>query len=304
MKGERGFALVLTLIVTALLVALTAEFVNEVFVDTSARQNFVDGQQASIMAISGVSACITGLQTIQTKHPSYTSLADLDLLAKLLNIQDERGTLLVTIEDESGKINLNSGWGDNGSPLPPYSDFATRLFKNNGIPLDLLDTLADWRDTNDEPHPAGAETTYYRTLKPPYSAKNNRLETVEELRLVKGFDAATVGKLRPFATVYADCTKINVNTAPQEVIAALADDMTKELAKQVVDYRMTTPFQTVNDLANVPGMPGKIVQGLQVYASTTGTAYRIVSQATVGETIRVIEAVVTTAGQSLYWREY
>ncbi len=304
MKGEKGFALILTLIVTALLVALTAEFVNEVFVDTSARQNFVDGQQASIMAKSGMSACITGLQTLQIKHPSYTSLADLDLLAKLLNIQDERGTLLVTIEDESGKINLNSGWGDNGSPLPPYSDFATRLFKNTGIPLDLLDTLADWRDTNDEPHPAGAETTYYRSLKPPYGAKNNRLETVEELRLVKGFDAATVGKLRPFVTVYADCTKINVNTAPQEVIAALADDMTKEQAKQVVDYRMMTPFQNVNDLANVPGMSSKIVQGLQLYASATGTAYRIVSQATVGETTRVIEAVVTTAGQSLYWREY
>jgi general secretion pathway protein K len=302
MRGERGFALVLTLIITALLVALSAEFVSEVFVDTSARQNFVDGQQASVMASSGMEAT---KKLLQYKLPKdYSSLADLEQIAKFLSISDERGTLLVTIEDESGKINLNSAWGDNGSPISPYSDFATRLLRNAGISLDLLDTLADWRDTNDTPHTAGAETPYYNTLKPPYAAKNSRLETVEELRLVKGFDSGTVDKLRPFVTVYADCTKINVNTAPLEVIATLADDMTQNLAKQVVDYRRTTPFKSVNDLANVPGMPSKIVQGLQVYASAIGTTYRIVSQATVGETTRVIEAVVNTSGQNLYWREY
>ncbi len=62
MKGERGFALVITLLITALLVALTAEFVNEVFVDTSARQNFTDGQQASLLAGSGITGAIKLLQ--------------------------------------------------------------------------------------------------------------------------------------------------------------------------------------------------------------------------------------------------
>jgi general secretion pathway protein K len=303
LKNERGFALILTLLITALLVALTAEFVDEVFVDTSARQNFTDGQQASLLAASGITGAIKLLQYAQAMQPGYSSLADLDRLAKLLSIEDEKGTVQVTIEDESGKLNLNSAWGDNGLPIPIYSDFARRLFKNIGLSPDLLDTLADWRDIDDVPHPAGAETVYYKTLKPPYAAKNGKLSTVEELRLVKGFDAVTVERLRPLVTVYDDCNKININTAPVELIAALADDMTG-IAKAVVDYRKTNPFKTVNDLGNVPGMRANIVLGLQAFADVKGTAYRIRSAATVNETTRIVEAVVNSGGKILYWREY
>ena len=79
MKGERGFALVITLLITALLIALTAEFVNEVFVDTSARQNFTDGQQASLLAGSGITGGISLLQ-IGLGQKQYTSQADLTSL--------------------------------------------------------------------------------------------------------------------------------------------------------------------------------------------------------------------------------
>jgi general secretion pathway protein K len=302
LKDQRGFALVITLLITALLVALSAEFVDEVFVDTSARQNFTDGQQASIMAGSGVDFAIKALQ-FSLAGRAYNSLAD--LWAQPFKKDDEKGTLLITVEDESGKVNLNLGWGSNGEPIPPYSDFARRLLKNAGLSLDLLDALADWVDDNNvSPHPAGAKSPYYHTLKPPYDVKSGKLDTVEELRLVKGFDTATVNRLRQFVTVCPDCTTININTAPQEVIAALADDMTSDLAKSVIDYRKTTPFKSVNDLNNVPGMASKIVQSLQAYASVNGTVYRINSSAKVNETTRTVEAVVRSGGQILYWREY
>jgi general secretion pathway protein K len=304
LKGQRGFALVITLIITALLVALTAEFVNEVFVDTSARQSFSDGQQASLLAGSGIKAAVKLLQMGKAVHPGYTSQTDLDLLAKLLHIEDERGTIQVTVEDESSKLNLNLAWGDNGNPLPPYSDIAKRLVKNLGFSLDLLDALADWRDSDNEPHPAGAEMSYYGTLKPPYEAKNGKLSTVGELRLVKGFDVATFKRLSPLVTVYDGCTSININTASKEVITALADDMSDSLAAEVVDYRKAHPFNNVSELMNVPGMTGKMANGLVGFISTTGTTFRIYSEAKVNETTRIIEAVISTGGQFLYWREY
>jgi general secretion pathway protein K len=304
LKGERGFALVLTLIITALLVALCVEFVNEVFVDTSARQGFTDGQQASMLAASGMEAAIKLMKYGQSFHPEYTSQADLEQLAKLLNIEDEKGTIQVTAEDECGKLNLNPAWGDNGTPIAPYSNFATRLVKNSGLSTDLLDAVADWRDTNDEPNPAGGETAYYGTLKPPYTARNGKLSTVEELRLVKGIDAAAFKKLRPNVTVYDVCSKVNINTAPEEVIASLADDMTTVLAKSVVDYRKTQPFKNVSDLKNVTGMSGKIFQELNLYIDVKGFAYRIHSEARVNETVRYMESVVNSGGQILYWREY
>ncbi|HEX8961008.1 MAG TPA: type II secretion system minor pseudopilin GspK [Geobacteraceae bacterium] len=305
-KDQRGFALVITLLVTALLVALSAEFVDEVFVDTSARQSFTDGQQASIMAKSGVTACIKGLQTVQGFHPAYTSLADLAQLAKMLNVQDEKGTLQVIVEDESGKLNVNQIFGTNGNVLYQRNyDIAARLFKKFGLSTDLLNALDDWvDDAGVAPHPGGAKSPYYKALKPPYDVKSGKLDTVEELALVKGFSTGTVQQLRPYVTIYTDMPGlININTAPKEIIAALDDRMTDSLTTQMLDYRKTTPFQAAADLAKVAGME-TIATGLSTSTTTTGAVFRIVSQAMVGETVRIVEAVVNNGGHVYYWREY
>lgn len=301
MKDERGFALVITLIITALLVALCVEFADEVFVDTSARANFVAAQQASLLAESGVNGGFKLLQLTLARQ-SYSSL--LDPWARPLVIDDENGHLSVIIEDESGKLNFNQIFGPTGKPVFQVNyDIATRLLKKLGLSPDLLDALADWVDADDDPHPAGAESSYYATLKPPYKAKNAGLDTMGELALVKGFNGALVQQLRPYITIYSGMAgTININTAPKEIIAAL-DGMTDSLTQQVLDYRKTTPFQYPADLAKVPGMD-TIALGLSTSTTTKGTVYRIVSQATVGETTRIIEAVVRIDGIVLYWREY
>ena len=101
MTGDnRGFALVITLIVTALLVALVTEFIAEVYVDTTARQSYVDAQKAGLLAESGVAGAV-GLLQFTLPAKSYTSL--LDLWAKPLDLPEESGSLRVTIEDESAK---------------------------------------------------------------------------------------------------------------------------------------------------------------------------------------------------------
>jgi len=318
-RNERGFALVIILLVTALLVALTAEFVNEVYVDTSARQGFVDGQQASLLADSGMTGGITLLQLGLGKQ-SYTSLADLDTLGKMLQIADEKGTIRVAVEEESGKLNINRIVSNDGTDNTTFRPIADRLFKKLGLPPELLDAVADWIDAKDEPRPNGAETPYYQGLKPPYAAKNGYLETFEELRLVKGFDAKALELLRPYITVYPDDkgaleanigTPVNINTAPKLLIACLDEQMTDELAGRIAEYRATTPLKSSAELQNnVPGMgtlaPILVHNGVIRAGEQKGKVFRILSQATVNETARVIEAVVRIGGQPpfLYWREY
>jgi len=304
-KDERGFALVITLIITALLVALAAEFVDEVYVDTSISHNFVAGQQASILAASGVDGGIRLLQ-FDLAQQTYSSL--MDRWAKPLKIEDEQGSLLVTIEEESGKLNLNCML----TQLPMMPEMVTRLFKNLGLSPDLVVTLHDWIDEGDDPPPAGAETSYYNGLKPPYAAKNSKLETLEELSLVKGFAGEAFKRLRPFVTIYypdtptAMAAKININTAPPEVIAALADGMTKELTDQVLEYRKTTPFKDTSELATkIPGLDRIATPTVQAQTTIKGSVYRIRSEARVRETSRVVEAVVRISGMQstvLYWR--
>jgi general secretion pathway protein K len=314
MKDERGFALVLTLIVTALLVALAAEFVDEVFVDTSASHNFVNAQQASLLAGSGTTGGIKLLQFAQGMQ-DYSSLADLDRLAKLLSIGDEKGTLQVSIEEESGKLNINSIVDSFGKDNSTYRPIAERLFKKLGLQPEMLDAVADWISSNEVPRMAGAKTSYYQALKPPYEAKGRKLDTFEELRLVKGFDEKTLKLLRPYITVYSDVpnsptSPININTAPKELIAVLDAAMTDSLAQQIVDERMVTPFKTPTDLENrVSGMTAlsrTLASNSIIMQNQKGAVFRLISQAQVNETTRVIEAVVRVGGQPpiLYWREF
>ncbi|HEY4745066.1 MAG TPA: PilX N-terminal domain-containing pilus assembly protein, partial [Desulfuromonadaceae bacterium] len=76
MRGEKGFALVLTLVVTALMVALAAELIHQVYVDTSISRGFRDGQQASLLAESGVDGG-TKLFQFALANQDYTSLSDM-----------------------------------------------------------------------------------------------------------------------------------------------------------------------------------------------------------------------------------
>ncbi len=306
MKGERGFALVLTLVITAILVALVTEFITEVYVDTSSRQYAVDAQQASLLAESGMTGSIKLLQR-ELGGQSYTSLQD--RWATPLVLEEEKGSLRVTVEEENGKLSLNHVAFPNGTFNEAYYGIAVRLLKKLGLSPDLCDTLADWVDEREEPHPGGAESVWYMAQKPPYPAKNSRLETQEELSLVKGFSGKALEQLRPLVTVYADdqtAAPININTAPRELLLALDDRMTDSLADRVIEYRKTTPFKSPAELARVSGMES-IATGLQTVLRTKGSVYRLRSEATVNGTIRVIEAVVRPAGLQptvLYWREY
>lgn len=312
MRNERGFALVITLIVTALLVALVTEFIAEVYVDTSSAHGYADAQRAGLMAESGISGAIAMLQ-LSLPQKSYTSLHD--LWAKPVELPEEQGRLRITIEDESAKLSLNHIAGANGTfideadPTGSYYGTAVRLFRKLQLPgVELCDAVADWIDENDIPKPGGAESQWYNARKPSFAAKNARLDTFEELALLKGFSAEVFMKIRPFVTVYADnsiAAPININTAPRELLTALDERITDALAEQIIDYRKNTPFKDKADLVRVAGMES-IATGLQSRITAKSTLFRIKAEGEVNGTTRIVEAVVSFAGApaTLYWREY
>ncbi|MDD2336449.1 MAG: type II secretion system minor pseudopilin GspK [Geobacteraceae bacterium] len=307
MRGERGFALVITLIITALLVAVTTEFIHDVFVETSLLHGYEDAQQASLLAESGVQGGIKVLK-LALSAQDYTSL--LDGWAAPQVFQDERGSLRISISEESSKLDINSIVFPNGTLNEDYYGIAQRLLDRLGLPTDLCDSVADWIDTDDSTRAGGAESPFYQALSTPYFAKNAPLETYEELRMVSGFNETILRKLNPYLTVYADSngsiySKMNINTAPVELLAVLDEQMTDELAARIVGYRKQTPLKTPSEIIQVPGMEtiGMAVQGK---ISVKGSVFRIQSRAQVRDTIRIIEAVVRVVGTDstvLYWRE-
>jgi general secretion pathway protein K len=312
MRRERGFALVITLIVTALLVALVTEFIAEVYGDSSSAHGYVDAQKAGLMAESGISGAIAMLQ-FSLPQKSYTSLHD--LWAKPIDLPEEQGTLRITIEDESARLSLNHIVGANGTfidetdPNGSYYGTAMRLFRKLQLPAgDLCDAVADWVDENDIPKPGGAESQWYVARTPSCAAKNARLDTVEELAMLKGFSADVIARIRPFVTVYAEnsiAAPININTAPKELLMALDERITDSQAQQIIDYRKNSPFMDKADLVRVPGMES-IATGLQSRITAKSALFRIRAQGEVNGTTRIVEAVVSFVGAplTLYWREY
>jgi len=149
----------------------------------------------------------------------------------------ENGELGGRIEDQQGLFNLDN-LVRNGKLDPVQYVRFQRLLSMLGLPAQLADTLADWVDADDVPQPAGgAEDAYYAALSHPCLAANRPLVDLDELALVRGFDADARARLAPFVTVLPGTTALNVNTAPAEVLAAVVDGLSLESARTLVARR-------------------------------------------------------------------
>lgn len=296
LKEERGFALVLTLVVTALLVAVATELIHGVYVETSLERNFVNLQQASLLAESGIKGGVSLLKSLRQGGNESTLIQAMEVP---LEMADDAGKISVSIEEENGKLNMNA-----------VSDFhdqmRRRLLRIHGLSEGISDAIADWVDEDRDPRPDGAEAPYYQALSSPYLPRDGRFATLGELGLVRGLSPAIVHALSPHATVYGADWAIDINAAPKEVLMALHDDMTEELAQSVIERRRKKPFTSVGELTEIPGMD-RIANSPGMQLTVKGSTYRLVSRATTGEAVRIIEAVVSldeTKPKYLYWREY
>src|SRR4029077_11701465 len=104
----------------------------------------------------------------------------------------------------------------------------------------IVPAIIDWldRDSIDTPG-GGAEADYYLKLIPPYEPRNGTMPTIGDLRMIKGIDDATFLKLKNYLTVEPE-TRVNVNTAPPEVLACLEPELASNprLVMQILQARM------------------------------------------------------------------
>lgn len=149
----------------------------------------------------------------------------------------ENGELAGRIEDQQGLFNLNNLVAGGKVDVTQYARFR-RLLLILGLPAALGDALVDWIDADGAPQPSGgAEDAYYRTLGRSRLTAGRPLLDLDELALVRGFDADVRARLRPFVTALPGHTALNVNTAPAEVLAAVVDGLDLESARFLVARR-------------------------------------------------------------------
>lgn len=163
------------------------------------------------------------------------------------------GYSVIKVRDESGKINLNY--------------FNTKIFKKLLKNLEvstkdadiIVDSLKDWLDSDKLKRLNGAEDDYYKKVNALYLPKNERLESLEEALLIRGFSKKLfleakreVSVLWNFFTIYTKGEKINLNSAPKEVIQALPG-MSENLAGALVKFRKDKPFKDTGQIKKIIG---------------------------------------------------
>ena len=220
--------------------------------------------------------------------------AALDFVSGSAEFLDFHGDFAARIENEDGKINLNK-----------FTDFHTDILDAPvgraifAMTLDeqydslfegynalgerrlsreeVIGNIDDWLDNNTEPilTGGGSEDALYYRYEDQYRARNNRMETLQELALVRGIDDDFMREFSKQLTVWSD-GKININTAPREVIAGLFlaysvvqlnTEAAYEAADAVLEYRALQPFAKPDDFV----VFARDVLGVELSAAPPGT---------------------------------
>jgi|SRR3990170_1985639 len=292
--GHRGAALVLVLLITAAMTAMIAEIISTVHGQLNRTSNFIEGQKAAQAAEGGIELALRYLNTLSK---DYTFLGKESFAAPVDDM-----LLEVSVEDESGKLQANSIIFPNGEVNEAAYGSYRSLLGTLGMELFLSETLADWLDMDDTTRGGGAEGQgYYNKLTEPYAPKNGRLDTIGELGLVKGYERGGVERLGRFLTVYSDGL-VNINTAPKEVLMALSEEITPEMAERVIERRNEKPFADASGIRAVGGFE-TLVFSLQGRIKVKSDIFRVRSRAVSKGVVREVEAVVRTGSKKiLYWR--
>lgn len=183
-EDDRGVILIALLWILTILSVIALSFSRETFVEVGAARNSRDLADSYYIARAGIAATI--YQLYQKSYLSQMSPADalsqqpdaIDFGKVTGKFGD--GEYEVDVQDESGKINVNTVGEEQLKALVAVI----------GIPEPdadiIVDSILDWKDLDKIARQNGAEDEYYQSLQPPYLAKNGVLGTVEELLLVRG----------------------------------------------------------------------------------------------------------------------
>ncbi|GAB6084293.1 type II secretion system minor pseudopilin GspK [Desulfuromonas carbonis] len=295
--------LLLVLVVVTLLAALLSEFSFSSLVDLRLAETFRDSSRAYYLANGGVRA---GRMLLQEDRNSYDG-PDEVWSQGVVGYPVADGAVTISIADLGGRVDLNRLVTSGVNVDAFVKDRCLRLFTNLDLedPAGLVDALIDWLDfgDSDQEQPLGAESAYYLGLPRPYPAGNGPLASFDELSLVKGFTAEVLATLAPHVTVYGGA-RININTASKEVILALSEQMDEQTAEEIVTSRAETPFKTLQQLQDLPGME-TLYGAIATFIDLKSDNFRIESLGQVGDGARTVVAVVQKSGDRiLYQRVY
>ncbi|HNS54983.1 MAG TPA: type II secretion system protein GspK, partial [Syntrophales bacterium] len=170
LRNERGIALILVLLAVSVIVVLTLQLNIASRAQVHEAANLSDGIRVLYIAKSGVFA---GMGLLSEDRGDADTLNEAWARTEVIGEQSkdyfEGGRLELTIEDESGKININKLVQGNEFNAA-VKGVLTRLLSQPEFKLqpqeveDILCAVKDWIDADSVVTANGAENAYYQGL--------------------------------------------------------------------------------------------------------------------------------------------
>ena len=337
---RRGSALVVVLWVVLLLSMLIVALAFDAHVESKVTSYYRKRMKAHFLMKSGMEIAEL-LMEKSTKIRPYTDAEPeeddpwFDSAKRLaegdsVTLEEELGpgSVSITIVSERARRNVNK---------LTLEDEWEAILEVGDVPEDmwpeLIESVLDWQDKDDNARVDGAESDYYEDLDQPYKAQNGPLFTVDELMLVKGFtrtilyggvidpessrgDPMIISGIADLLTTFGD-KKINVNSASARVLMTLpdrtgdldlvVDAIVLERSGEVDADGVTIPTYFEGDADLFRRVPELNRPNLKQYVTTSGSKYfRVTSIGKVGAVEKRTWAIVRyDRGQMtiLQWRE-
>ncbi|MCK4917839.1 MAG: general secretion pathway protein GspK [Candidatus Omnitrophica bacterium] len=189
------------------------------------------------------------------------------------------GKILLRIEDESARVNINKMDSTIIGKLFKYLEINDWEVKANCV-LDYIDSnnQADQLNSFDSDK----------------DVKNSSISVPEELMMVKNFSSEDYKKIKDYITVFTPDNKININTAKKEVLEVLLDSDKKE---DVFGVRF-------NENSQKKFYTGDMILPDSQMFKVSSNVFRVTIDAEVDEIKKKVTCIIKRdSNEILYWNE-
>jgi general secretion pathway protein K len=358
LKNESGMALLLTLSIIAILLAVSMEVNRRVKISILASETGKTEYRLLEMAQSGLNlgkallikdANENTIDSIQEEWADPKALDEMIRSSEFMKSLTVDGVLVeLKISDEMGKIQVNAliseypGHGINLEQQQILENLLSFFISSDKSedetdPREIINCLIDWLDDRDGESItglSGAESPYYESLEIPYKSANREFADLDELFFVKGISKDLFVKSNGIDSMFSDSDnpegefqletlftvfgvrektaettvekyyfpgKININTAPLPVVAAILPFGKQDLAETICDYRLQRAdgeSTYTNDLSirgwydDIAGLTPAEKGQMEKIITYTSDIFSIESRASKGNHSLVLSSVV------------
>ncbi|WP_180104252.1 type II secretion system minor pseudopilin GspK [Acinetobacter sp. YH12108] len=250
-KQQKGIALITILVMVALATILAATIAKRqaATVESTA---YLMRQNQSLMYAKSAEAFFSELLVDDAENAAEVDHLNETWAQPMPAFPVEDGYVSGILQDESGKFNLNSLITAEGTVNENAKAWFELILKRAGLPEQLSEAVIDWQDEDEMPSgPMGAESNYYQGLPNGSLPPNVKFHSVEELKLVRGFEENKYKLIAPYlSTAPVADTTVNINTASAFLLASMDEKLDVNAVQQLLDRRQANLeyFSNVADL--------------------------------------------------------